>query len=436
MSSLFSKIALATYRGVGMALYPFMGPLLRYRASRGKEERTRRYERYGYPSADKPKGPIVWFHAASVGESMAAIALVEHVHSLGINTIMTTGTVTSAQLMRERLPKSSFHQYVPLDLQPAMERFLDHWQPDLAIFTESEIWPTTIMELAKRKIPPVLINARMSERSFKLWNKSKAVGQTIFDKFSYVIAQSEGDATRFKRLGARPVDLTGNIKTNTDPMPYDEAERDQLAAAISGRPVWIAASTHEGEEKIAGAIHVALKKAHPGLLTMIAPRHPNRAEGITALLRSNGVEVAVRSLDEAILPSTDVYLCDTIGEMGLFYNLAPISFVGKSLLDSGGHNPIEPIVCGSAVLSGQKVDSFYDTYKSLVAAGAVRLVSNEKMLAENIHFLLRDKVERERMIAAGKKSILENSGGLDKTKEVLDSYIFPLTVRREFEELN
>ena len=216
MSNFAAKIALKAYRVIGLVAYPFMGPFLRLRASRGKEDRNRRYERYGYPSAEKPSGPLIWFHAASVGESMAVIPLIEHVNELGIHSIMTTGTVTSAQIVKARLPKGTFHQYVPLDLKPAVERFLDHWQPDLSIFTESEIWPMTILELAARNVPTVLVNARMSDRSYNRWRNASGLAEALFDNFSHVIAQSDMDAERFRSLGARPVNVSGNLKVDTN----------------------------------------------------------------------------------------------------------------------------------------------------------------------------------------------------------------------------
>ncbi len=430
-----SRIALRIYRGFGMVLYPFMGPFLRLRAKKGKEDRQRRYERYGYPSAEKPAGPIIWFHAASVGESMAIIPVIEHVNNLGISTIMTTGTVTSAMVVRQRLPRGSFHQYVPLDLKPALQRFLDHWQPDAAIFTESEIWPMTILELAQRNIPRILVNARMSDRSFKRWKNASGLAETLFENFSYVIAQSELDAERFKKLGARPVEVSGNLKVDTNALPYDEVEFNQLNSHIEGRPCWVAVSTHESEEESVGKIHLALKKKLPNLLTIIVPRHPERADGIVAMLRENKLKVSQRSQSQAIDGQTDIYMGDTIGEMGLYLRLARIAFVGKSLKAEGGQNPLEPAMTGTAIVSGKNVKNFRDSYKNLLEAGAVRLVADEKMLAANIAYLFLNPDECEKMIEAAFTTIDEMRGALAKTNRALDSYIFPLTVKRDLEGL-
>ncbi len=435
MNAKVSDIIINSYRALGLAFYPFMGPFLRMRASRGKEERQRRYERYGYPSADRPSGPVVWFHAASVGESIAILPLVQHVNDLGISTILTTGTVTSAQMIRTRLPDKCNHQYVPLDLKPALERFLDHWKPDLSIFTESEIWPMTLMELSSRNIPRILVNARLSDRSYKRWKSSYGLAETLFGALSHVIAQSELDAGRFKSLGAWPVEISGNLKVDTDSLPYDEYELDRLQNTINGRPVWVAVSTHEGEEQACGNIHRQLKLKIPNLLTVIVPRHPNRANGVTALLRDDGLFVAQRSQNEKITAQTDIYMGDTIGEMGLYLRASQVAFMGKSLKSTGGQNPLEPAMIGVPVVSGHEVHNFRDVYNNLLEKEAVRLVSDEEMLAANLEFLLLSPAQRQSMADAGLKTVAEMRGSLDATNNILDTYLFPLRLKREMESL-
>lgn len=436
MSSMFSRIAFKTYQTIGMAAYPFMGPFLRFRASRGKEDRQRRYERYGYPSADKPNGPIIWFHAASVGESMAVIPLLEHVNELGINAIMTTGTVTSAHIVRGRLPKGAYHQYVPLDLKPALERFLDHWIPDAAIFTESEIWPMTLMELERRNIPRILVNARMSDRSFKRWRNAGGVGETLFESFSHVIAQSDLDAERFKMLGARPVDVSGNLKVDTGSLPYDENELKSFSTRIGKRPCWVAVSTHEGEEEIVGSVHTTLKQRFPDLLTVLVPRHPDRSSGIHSMLKDRGLMVSRRSENETLTDKTDIYLGDTIGEMGFYLRLAQVAFIGKSLKAAGGQNPLEPAMIGIPIVSGQAIQNFRDAYRKLMEGRAVRLVADEDMLLANLEYLLRNPVERNRMAVAAYHTVKQMQGSLERTQFILDAYLFPLTIKRGLEEFS
>lgn len=426
-------MTLGAYRMVGGAIYPFMGPFLRMRARRGKEERDRRYERYGYPSVERPGGPLIWFHAASVGESMAIIPLIQRVDRQGINTVLTTGTVTSAEVVRDRLPANTFHQYVPLDLERAVRRFLDHWQPDLSIFTESEIWPTTILEMGLRRIPQVLVNARMSDRSFVRWQSALSLAEALFDNISHVIAQSEVDADRFRHLGARPVTICGNLKVDADSLPFDEGELSGLLLQTAGRPCWVAASTHPGEEAAAMRVHGMLRSRFPELLTIIVPRHPERGEEITTMLAGNGLDVVRRSANRRIEPGTDIFLGDTIGEMGLYLRMAGIAFMGRSLVASGGQNPLEPAMTGTAILSGRQVHNFRDSYRRFVEAGAARIIRDEQMLADNVEYLLENHAARRKMIEAAGKTLDSMRGALDRTALVLDAYIFPLTVKRDLE---
>jgi 3-deoxy-D-manno-octulosonic-acid transferase len=433
MSERWARMTLSAYRMVGGAIYPFMGPFLRYRARRGKEERSRRYERYGYPSAERPTGPLVWFHAASVGESIAIIPLIERIDAQGIRTVLTTGTVTSAEVVRNRAPAGTFHQYVPLDMERAVRRFLDHWQPDLAIFTESEIWPATILEMGVRRIPQVLVNARMSDRSFARWSSARALAETLFDKFAHVIAQSEVDAERFRQLGARPVTVCGNLKVDSEGLPFDRDELATLRWQISGRPAWIAASTHPGEEDAVLRVHKLLKAKLPQLLTILVPRHPDRCDEIGNVLSANGLNVARRSHHQEISNGIDVFLGDTIGEMGLYLRMAGIVFMGRSLVSSGGQNPLEPAMTGTAILSGKQVYNFREAYRTLLESGAVRIVRDEEMLAANIEYLINNNAERTKMIVAAEKTLNEMRGALDRTVSVLDAYVFPLTIKRDLE---
>lgn len=435
MSELWARMTLSTYRLAGSAMYPFMGPILALRARNGKEDRTRRYERYGYPSADKPVGPIVWFHAASVGESIAVLPLIERVDQLGINTILTTGTVTSAKVVKDRLPRRTFHQYVPLDLKPAVKRFINHWKPDLAVFTESEIWPMTVLELSAKRIPQVLVNARMSDRSFDRWRSASKLAEALFANFSHVSAQSQIDADRFSTLGAHPVSVSGNLKVDTNALPCDEEELAQLKIQIARRPTWIAVSTHKGEEEVVANVHHKLAQNMPGVLSVLVPRHPARGDEIAALLEGHGLKVARRSLNQPLTSDIDVYLGDTIGEMGLFLRLGSVAFIGRSMREKGGQNPLEPAQTRTAILSGQHVHNFREAYSSLLKTGGARLVRDEDNLAANVEYLLNNAVERGKMIAAATQTVQEMGGALERTVETLEAYVFPLTVKRDLENI-
>lgn len=433
LGNLGAKTALAIYRGAGTLVYPFIGPFLRVRARRGKEDHARRGERYGYASWERPEGPLVWLHAASVGESLAIMPLIKRMESFGINLVLTTGTVTSASIAKERLSNRTIHQYVPLDVKRAVNRFLDHWQPDLAIFAESEIWPTTIQELAKRNVPQILVNARMSDRSNKRWSKRPALAQAIFGHLSQVIAQSELDGERFQALGAPWVTVVGNLKIDVGVPEADEQEVSAIRLSLLNRPTWIAVSTHAGEEKSVGNVHRMVAAHEPGLLTIVVPRHPDRGEEVLQELQEQGLNVVTRSSGQQINSHTDVFLGDTIGEMGLYLRLSEIAFMGKSLQSQGGQNPIEPAMTGAAILSGRYVQNFRETYQELLDAGGARLVRDEQMLASHILHLLRNREDLETMQRSARETVAKMTGALKRTSETLDSYVMPLRVKAGLE---
>lgn len=428
MSRGWARAALVGYRWFGAGIYPLLGPYLAIRAAKGKEERSRRKERYGRSNIARPIGPLVWFHAASVGETNAVIPLIREVRRRGITVVLTTGTVTSAGVARDRLGDDVIHQYVPLDLKPAVSRFLDHWKPDLAIIAESEIWPMTILELGARRTPQVLVNGRLSDRSFARWSRRPSLADALFENLSHVVAQSDLDAERFRSLGARPVTVSGNLKVDTVPPPWDKAELARLQAQIDKRATWAAVSTFEGEDEIAAAVHRALKPRHKAL-TILVPRHPDRGDAIETMLKNNGLNVARRSRGDTIGADTDVYLGDTIGEMGLYLNLTEIVFVGKSLMGGGGQNPLEPAMLGCAVLSGSKVENFREAYARLLRNGGARFVRDGEMLAKGVHYLLSNPQAREAMAVGGEKTLNDMRGALKATVRALEPYINPLTVK-------
>jgi 3-deoxy-D-manno-octulosonic-acid transferase len=427
MKSRIARVALSGYRLAGMAAYPFAGPYLTYRAIKGKEDRSRKLERFGYASVERPRGPLIWFHAASVGETMALIPLIREIRKREIHVLLTTGTVTSAELCRSRLGSDVIHQYVPLDIKIAVKRFISYWHPDAAITAESEVWPVTMMELEQAHIPQIRVNARMSDRSFARWQSHADFAETIFNKMSLVIAQSDLDAERFRDLGAWPVMTSGNLKGDTDPPPVDQELLDRYRQQIGTRKTWAAISTFEGEEKIAGTVHNAIKVRN-GQLSIIVPRHPDRADAIEAQLKEMGLVVARRSRNDVIAPETDVFLGDSIGEMGLYLRLTEIAFVGRSMTGEGGQNPLEPAMLGCAVLSGAHVQNFREAYQKLLRAGGGRIIRDVEMLAKAVHYLMVNDNERYKMMDAGDRVIQEMRGALSSTIKGLEPYIAPLTV--------
>jgi 3-deoxy-D-manno-octulosonic-acid transferase len=396
---------------------PAVRAVLARRVGRGKEDPARLGERLGKPGAPRPHGPLVWLHAASVGESLSILPLVERLGALdpAPAILVTTGTVTSARLMGERLPQGALHQFVPVDLPSAVDRFLDHWRPDLAIWVESELWPNLVLAAARRGVPMALVNARMSETSARNWRRLPGLATPLMHAFEIVLAQSDEDAARFAALGARGVTVPGNLKAAAGALDADPVALLALESAIGLRPRWLAASTHPGEERLVAEAHATLVGAHPDLLTIIVPRHPARGGEIAAELAGFGLSVARRANGDLPGPRTGVYLADTMGELGLFYRLSPIAFVGNSLVGAGGgHNPLEPARLCAAVLSGPKVANFTEAFATLEAAGAARIVPDGAALADAVGALLADPAEVLARGAAGARAAASDHVVLDR----------------------
>lgn len=397
----------------------FAERVLRKRLASGKEDADRLDERRGIASTGRPDGPLVWLHAASVGES---VSLLEMIRRLGeewpeLTFLVTTGTVTSAQVLAGRLPPRCIHQFVPLDARPWMRRFLDHWHPDLVVLAEGEIWPALLIEVDRRGIPLAMINARMTERAFRRWRFARRAARALLDRIDHVQAQDQETADRLLALGlpADRLEVTGTLKEGSAALPHDEEERKRLAQVLAGRPSWLAASTHEGEEIIAADAHKRALRSWHKLLLVIAPRHPERAPSIVAGLRAGGWKVAQRSAEEKITSDTQIYVADTMGEMGLWYRLCPVSFVGGSLVEIGGHNPFEPAALGSAILHGPHVVNFADIYARLRAADASRQVTGFE-LAEAVTATLEPDVAARMAHAAWGVC----SEGADVTEQAMD----------------
>jgi 3-deoxy-D-manno-octulosonic-acid transferase len=386
------------------ALSPAVPALLRLRARRGKEDAARLTERYGFASRARPAGTLIWIHGASVGESLAALPLVSALlEKPGRHVLVTTGTVTSAKMMEERLPARAFHQYVPIDSRSSVRRFLAHWQPDLALFIESELWPNLIVETHARGVPMALVNARLSERSFRGWNRARGLARRILSSFDSCLAQDEGVAKRLTALGALSVQIAGSLKADAPVLPVDEAALTAFRAALGARPIFLAASTHPGEEEIVMRVADALRKNGSDALTIIVPRHPARGAEIEALAKAHGFGVSRRAAGE--LPSTDtqIYVADTMGELGLFYRATPFAFLGGSLVPHGGQNPLEAARLGTAVVTGPHTHNFEDIFVSLLAAQGDGRVQSGEELSGLVQKLITDP-RRARQLGARAKS--------------------------------
>lgn len=413
------SLLLSLYLFLSRRLAPLALRRLRRRQVEGKEHPERMEERRGIAGLPRPPGRLVWFHAASVGESASLLELLRRLteERPDLTCLVTTVTVTSADFLAERLPDRCLHQFAPVDVLPWVARFLDHWRPELAVSTESELWPATVWELHRRDIPLLLINARISHRSFRRWRRVGGLAQAMLGRFTEILAQDDLAADQLARLGADPgrLRVTGTLKEGSAPLPNDEPERQRTTRAFDGRQVWCAASTHAGEETAAIAAHLEVRQALPRLAMILVPRHPVRGDSVASEVRAAGLGVAQRSKGEAITAETDVYLADTMGELGIWYRVAPVSFVGGSLADVGGHNPFEPALLGSAILHGPHVRNFAEAYARLGAADAAVLVNRSGDLGPALREVLRP--ERSAAMAAAAWAAV--SEGADVTDAVL-----------------
>lgn len=370
--------------------------VLARRVTRGKEDVARIDERRGVASQPRPEGALVWFHAASVGEALSLLELIRRLREEreDIAILVTTGTVTSAAVMGRRLPADVTHQYVPVDVTAYVTRFLDHWQPDLAIWTESELWPSMIAATHARGCPMLLLNARLSLNSARNWRWFKGMARALLSRFDLVQAQDDLTASRLRGLGLLPsrIEVTGTLKEGAAALPCDEALRHSLSQTIGARPIWVAASTHAGEEDLVLAAHRIVLRSNPRALLLLVPRHPERGADLAQLLQSDGWNYMRRSTGALPDRDTQVYLADTLGELGLWYRLAPITFLGGSLVEIGGHNPFEPAALGSAILYGPYVSNFKDIFERLQAAGAARQVRDAPSLAQGVDDLMNPEI--------------------------------------------
>lgn len=397
----------ALWAGAASIAAPGLRLLLRRRLRRGKELAGRLAERTGIELSPRPEGTLLWLHAASVGETLSLFPLLGALCRIDpdLHILLTTGTVNAQRLAERRLTEDGLdarirHRFVPLDVPRWIGRFLDHWRPDLVALVESELWPNLIVGCARRDIPLALLNARMSDRSAKAWGMSGFVARRLFAAFDWITARSPQDAERLRALGATGVEHDGDLKQAASALPVDETELDRLRAMLGDRPVWLAASTHEGEEARIATIHQSLVSRHPTLLTVVAPRHPERGADIAAELGDAPRRAAGQDPD----PERGLWICDTLGELGLLYRLIGVVFIGNSLdavkPPGGGHNPLEPARLGCAMAIGPLSQNFNEDVARLQAAGALVTTTDEAGLDAWVNRMLSHPEQRQAMADA------------------------------------
>jgi len=417
-----TPFALIAYRCATAALAPIAPFALGRRARVGKEDRARIGERLGRANIPRPPGQLVWIHGASVGECLAALPLIELLlHTENRSVLLTSGTVTSATLMAERLPAQAFHQFLPIDTPAAVARFMDHWRPDAALFVDSEIWPNLLLAAHARGAKLALVNGRMSRRSFLGWQRAPRTAAAVLALYDVCLAQDEDSADRLRQLGARNVKVSGGLKADAPALPADETKLASLSAAIGNRPLFLAASTHAGEDETILPAQDALRRQYKDLLTIIVPRHPERGRDIAMLC---GTRHSVRrSAGHEPCADTAIYIVDTLGELGLFYRLAPFAFMGGSLVAHGGQNPLEAARLTLAVMAGPHTENFARVYDAVFAAQGAGRVQTSSDIAAFAGRLLADPREAARLGEAAARAAESLGGALEKTRLAVEEML-------------
>ncbi len=420
---------LKLYRLLQILITPFVDLYLIYRRIIGKEHKYRFAERLGKSSLPRPGGELVWVHAASIGESVSVIPLLEEIGNKypDINILITTGTVTSAKLLEKKLPKKIIHQFVPVDMLTNVRRFLKHWQPDVALWVESELWPNLLYETSAGGCPIIMVNARMSSQSLEKWKKHKALAEEIFGCFSMCLAQSEYEAGKFTQAGIANSINAGNLKYESPALYADPAETGKIITAIGKRPVWLAASTSGSEELIVAKVHKKLSEKYPDILTIIVPRHPERSKDISEILRAENLNFTRRSKGEGIENDTQIYLADTIGELGIFYRVSGIVLMGGSLVNHGGQNPLEPARLDCAIVTGPNIYNFKDIYAEMLLNDCVIIIKDENELAEKVDALLSSREFHDRLSTNATHFVQSKTGIINNYMQQLDPYLKPLS---------
>jgi len=385
-------------------LYPIViQSYIQKRIEAGKEDTKRFNERKGRPTKERPNGKLIWFHGASVGESVSMLPLINRLLEINpnINVMVTTGTTTSADLMSKRLPERAFHQYIPIDNPSFTKRFIKHWQPDMVLWFESDFWPAMLSSIKKKNIPLILVNGRISNKSFKRWQQFDYISKELLACFTYCLGQSEEDAYRLRVLGAKDSTCLGNLKFAGLPIPVDETKKEAIMRQIGNRPIFCISSTHSNEEEQIARELPKLFADNPDLLVIIAPRHPQRGLEIQNQIKELGFSTALRSAQEPIEKTTQIYIADTIGELGIWYGISPIVFIGGSLIPHGGQNFMEPSRLRDAVIVGPHMHNFTDAMQRAQKANAIIQVNNGSEVVETVNQLLQsnDLLEAKRSLA-------------------------------------
>lgn len=415
------------YTALLWALMPFILLRLLWRSIKAPAYRQRWAERFGFvPQRPADAPAAIWIHAVSVGEVQAIVPLVKalQAHCLPNTLLVTTTTPTGSAHLRATLGQSVQHVYLPYDVPFAIQRFLTRQRPRLLLLVETELWPNLLYCCQQQQCATILINARLSARSARGYQRFARFTQQTLACLDHIAAQATADAERFQALGATAVSVCGNLKFDAT-LPPDFAEQAAaLRHALDSpkRLIWLAASTHDGEESVLLSVHQHLRQQWPHLLLILVPRHPERFNTVARLCQAAGFQLKRRTETQCCDEQTAVYLGDTMGELQLLYGAADLAFVGGSLVPNGGHNPLEPALVGLSILSGPYIFNFYDIYQQLVQVQGAYLVTDASALQQQVQLLLQDAALRQQRGEAAQQFLAQNRGALQKTLHLIRQY--------------
>jgi len=385
--------------------------LIIFRIYKNKEDKIRFKEKFSIPSKKRSKGKLIWFHGASVGEILSIIPLIENYEkNKSINQILvTSSTLSSSKVLKKFKFKKTIHQFYPIDHFFFTTRFLEHWKPNLAIFIDSEIWPNMFKKLEQKKISLILLNARITKKTFLRWLKLKNFSQEVFKKISITYPQNLETKYFLKKLKVKKIKTIGNLKF----AEHDNETINKLNLKFKGRKIWIASSTHSDEEIFCAKTHIELKKKVKNLLTIIIPRHVHRAKEIKSKLENLNLNVISHSSNKKNLKNIDIYIVDTFGETKKFHKIGCSVFLGGSIINRGGQNPLEAARYGARILHGPNINNFKDVYKTLSNLKVSKKITTSKKLASVIIFK-RNKNLGDKIKKIGAKILKETINDLDK----------------------
>ena len=395
-----------------LSLLVLISPILIiFRIYKGKEDKIRFREKFSIPSKKRSKGKLIWFHGASVGEILSIIPLIENYEKdkLINQILVTSSTLSSSKVLKKFKFKKTVHQFYPIDHFFFTKRFLEYWKPNLAIFIDSEIWPNMFKKLEEKKISLILLNARITKKTFLRWESLKNVSQKVFKKISIAYPQNLETKYFLKKLKVKKIKTIGNLKF----AEQDNEIMNKLNFRFKSKKIWVASSTHSDEEIFCGKTHIELKKKIKNLLTILIPRHIHRAQEIKSELENLRLNVTNHSLNTKNLKNIDIYIVDTFGETKKFHKVGTSVFIGGSIINRGGQNPLEAARYGARILHGPNVDNFKDVYKSLSNLKISKKITTPRELASSIIFK-RNKKLGDKIKKIGVKILKETINDLDK----------------------